>query len=512
MTPKEKMTKAVSEGFDWLFARIAMVLGETDRPSYETRSAATEARRAAWLAQDAFRRFEAVARGEDAEEIDLRQASLPYASPSQAELDARDARDAKAGREKAAARDFGDIPDAPDAPDAELEQVEGELAVELDRVLGDDRELITASVYADVDHYASIEVGGGSPVDATAWSITRDAPLVIGALRQLDDGAGPDAVRAILCGWAETVRDIAARTINEEVEELRCEAGDAQAETPACTCGAVEDDLGVVVHADDCGLCGVSNDPVEDDGEAKLKEWVGDPDDQVEADIVQTEVAIGAELTRCGADGVETRCARNGTGSLEAGLTGSTWSSIMLAYDVEVALKALSDDCGEAAVRTKLLTVPGALYREAEATPNPEPEDELAPGLSHYEALRLLRGQMVSIRWPGSADGTGEKLAMVERVNPTGATVAVHVARTTPKGEYTGELGKELRWVGCRDVLRVEEAVGRELVVPEAPPPPTDEDLPGRPVGEPAKRRKPKAKKAELSGPPDYYDGKRTGD
>lgn len=242
MTPKEKMTKAVDEGFEWLFARIAMVLGETDRPSYETRAAATEARRAAWQAKEAFRRFEAVARGADPDE-DLRQATLPHTSTTQAELDARDARDAEAGKAKLDTKEaeepssdaFGDIPDGY-AVDQETSDAQQALEAQLAELGCMEDTIISYVVRTDAGLQAVV---GAEPADNAegVWSISREFDRVMAVLKGLAPGCGPLAVRAALCGLEETppaedpgvmarleAFDALVKAINEGLSKRGCDA------------------------------------------------------------------------------------------------------------------------------------------------------------------------------------------------------------------------------------------------------------------------------------------------
>lgn len=73
--------------------------------------------------------------------------------------------------------------------------------------------------------------------------------------------------------------------------------------------------------------------------------------------------------------------------------------------------------------------------------------------MTREEALELRRGELIVIHWPGSNTGDNRKKAKVGRVNASGLKVGVHVERTTTKGAYTGQYGKELRWIYCEEVL-----------------------------------------------------------
>lgn len=73
--------------------------------------------------------------------------------------------------------------------------------------------------------------------------------------------------------------------------------------------------------------------------------------------------------------------------------------------------------------------------------------------MTNAEALSLAQGDEVTVAWPGSNSGADRKLARVMRTKPDGR-VGVQVARTTPKGEYTGAFGRELRWFHAHEIER----------------------------------------------------------
>ena len=66
----------------------------------------------------------------------------------------------------------------------------------------------------------------------------------------------------------------------------------------------------------------------------------------------------------------------------------------------------------------------------------------------------LKPGDLVAVHWPGSSDGKNEKLGMVRVVNKASTKVGINVARTTPKGAYTGDYGKSVRWFDAAEILR----------------------------------------------------------
>lgn len=254
MTPTEKATKAIDEGFQWLLAFVAMRLGEEKLPSYELRAAASEARRAAWAAMSAYGRFKALANGE--RPSDEYQLDLPATGPTQAELDARDARDAESGRAKLEAWVGTDLPDAPPGEpplDQELSDAQRAIDEQLAE-LGCLEDAVDATVERDLEAHGVLyaEVGHADEDEARRWRVCREYVRVMAALRGLAPGAGPEAVRASLCGLAE---------------QMDSEPVDGEMGVRSCTCGAVEDDCGVVVHEDDCGLCGVVDDQVEGDAD-----------------------------------------------------------------------------------------------------------------------------------------------------------------------------------------------------------------------------------------------------
>lgn len=52
-------------------------------------------------------------------------------------------------------------------------------------------------------------------------------------------------------------------------------------------------------------------------------------------------------------------------------------------------------------------------------------------------------GDVVLVAWPGASDGSGTKRVRVHAIRA--ADFLGWVARTTPKGEYTGDYGSSLR-------------------------------------------------------------------
>lgn len=71
------------------------------------------------------------------------------------------------------------------------------------------------------------------------------------------------------------------------------------------------------------------------------------------------------------------------------------------------------------------------------------------------ELQALKPGTTVLIFWPGSNSAVDTKRAKLHRVNKAGTKVAVYVARTSPKGEYTGQWGTSPRWFPAEDVVGV---------------------------------------------------------
>jgi hypothetical protein len=61
------------------------------------------------------------------------------------------------------------------------------------------------------------------------------------------------------------------------------------------------------------------------------------------------------------------------------------------------------------------------------------------------DAKDLRTGDIVLVSWPGSNSGANEKRAMVQGISKDGRRVRVLVAKTTPKGEYTGRYGTSAR-------------------------------------------------------------------
>lgn len=76
------------------------------------------------------------------------------------------------------------------------------------------------------------------------------------------------------------------------------------------------------------------------------------------------------------------------------------------------------------------------------------------------DAKDIFEGDVVNLRWPGSSDGSGTKRALVVRSDRRTDKVTVRVARTTPKGEYTGEWGIERRTFPAAEVVGVFERGG----------------------------------------------------
>lgn len=472
MTPTEKATKAIDEGFQWLLAFVAMRLGEEKSPSYELRGAAQEARRAAWQAMSAYGRFKALANGErpsDEHQLDIPgTVSVTVPEPSPRVVALVDAIDKAV--DKAISDTFGDIPDGEGAPEPDQEIDDAQQA--LDEQLGElgvGSEL-HADTYRDSQRSEVImaDVGHADLSDDARWGVCREADRIMTALKWLAPGCGAEAVKACLCGLEET---------------------------PAVFPGCKGDG--------NCPNCAV---PFEECQGAE-----GPLGDQRRAVYGPVAADVVAELRRLELDaGVTNYDAIDDCILIYWKLDGEDGENVAVNLPRALAvLKGLPDGAVQADVLTVLrgLDVRGAEaddQTEAEGVDdedhaklrahNPAPEPGIADVQRELDRCGATQVRIDSIGDDGRTlylrrlgRGHGEKCAIV-------STDAARIL-----GRLADGLGTEAVW----GALSPGRGVAR------------GQDLPGRPAGEPpAKRRKTrKPQQVELSGPPAGYDDRQfTGD
>lgn len=327
-------------------------------------------------------------------------------------------------------------PTEPQAPeeDEEIERVAGELGAELDRILGPSG-MQSMLIHVDV----------GRAADRVVYA-------TIGA-----DGSDAEGTTA----W-EIHRDA-----DRVLAALR----------------TIGDGLGA--EAVRTTLCGLEPEAAEPPS----------ADDQVEADIVATEAAIGAELTRCGADGVEARCALGDAGVMEASLIGGDWSLDTRAAEVIDALKALPNDCGEAEVKQRLLTETDG----GTATP-PSSETEQA-GVTPAKQIKVIRSRLDALGCDTIEvfllDGS---LADLRKHNGTGVQ-SFALAPVDALGTlHWLEPGTDTEsvWQALSDTWQRTVAVANRERIARSRDQAEASEQPGRPAGE-APSRKRRAKKAEVA-------------
>lgn len=373
-TLQEKIAKTRADGWEAARHEIHAKIGEAEVYAYSTE-------RSSLYAMDLCDRGRKLLLEVDQVESKVLEfLTLSAAGPSaeerarQRQLHLDDANAVAIAKEKAAAKAKADadaavvdesIPRLPgttvEQVDAGVEEAEAEIDRELTR-LGCGVGAVEVECWRDdlgLQLWAELGYLGD-------WRVEREAVRVLGALRQLADGAGAEAVKAVLCGLAETPKPLpwgdrikAALEAAGVVAEVETFAHAAECYVKITCDGRYVS--GLLAAEALAAIEGAEPEKVWDAlSEARaaqgLREALGD--DPVEAEIARTEQAIGAELTRCGADGVQTSCSLSGytvPPTLVAHLEGGEWSDRKPAAEVLDALRLLPDECGEAAVKARLL-------------------------------------------------------------------------------------------------------------------------------------------------------------